>query len=456
MSSRSHRLGAVSLSLLAATAMACSAGPASEATATADGELTASWFAANLPKGSAEERAVLALVNDRSMSADEYVETCDFSLAVSAAIVDYRQGDEPADTSDDETFDTAAELDRLPFTDRPFWAAALACAKEHYLGSGGTCATGTSAVQQAPLAIQVVLDGSGSMMGGVGGGKWDAATGALTALFDAQAQKADPKVGMGLVTFSDTKDGTNGYGPYPSASDVLLASVDAAHGAALRGRLEGARPGGGTPLYAAVTGAYGALSSFAPTGVLASPTKVVVLLTDGVPNDHAEELVTFVGDHADEAQLFAVGIGSDRRSGDYHPDYVSRLAVAGGTRRSASCSTAQSADVADMCHLQVTPGAKPASAIKDELLAAFEKVRSDVTACDIGLQALGTGAIDPTNVKVVVKRPDGSEEVIRKHRGYGWSLDDASAPTKVLLRGKACNDLRATPGAVARVEIACK
>ena len=59
-------------------------------------------------------------------------------------------------------------------------------------------------------------------------------------------------------------------------------------------------------------------------------------------------------------------------------------------------------------------------------------------------------------MKVVVKHADGTEEAIRKNKAYGWTFDDAKAPTKVLLRGKACNELRSETGAVARVEIACK
>ncbi len=107
--------------------VACGTRAFFDAPGSTESALEASWFAHNLPPGSADERAVLALVNDRHLSADAYVDRCDFARLVSLNIVSYRDGDDLADTRDDQVFDNIAELDALPFTDRAFFLAAKAC-----------------------------------------------------------------------------------------------------------------------------------------------------------------------------------------------------------------------------------------------------------------------------------------------------------------------------------------
>lgn len=453
------QLGTLSLAAFSAlAAVACSASH-EEAIDESTQEMSTSWFAAHLPLGSADERAVLALVNDKSMSHDEYVAKCLFSHAQAAAIVDYRQGDEPADPSDDETFDDVTELDRLPFTNSTFWVAAIACARTYYGGPApSTCGTGTSTVQQSALALEFVVDGSGSMMDD----KWTAEVATLNEVFTAQAAKNDPRTGFGLIGFSDSKDPNKlaalGVTPvYPSSVDVRMASVDGAHLANLQGRLLGASPYGGTPLYEAVTGAYGYLDGLSLSGPLADATKAVILFTDGLPDAWAPELVAFVAANASKAQLFAVGIGLPGTSTfDYDAAYMGSLAVAGGTRSSATCNPSEPLVEANMCHFQVTPSAKPAAQIRDELLAAVGKIRKNIAACDIGIQVLGTGTLDPTKVTVVVEDGAGVKAPIPASATNGWSLDDPAHPTKVLVRGAFCDDLRADSTKRAKVEVGCR
>src|SRR5207244_2129889 len=132
-----------------------------------------------------------------------------------------------------------------------------------------------------PGELLFVVDGSGSMEGA----KWTAAVGALDAFFDAIYAATDTSVRVGLLVFADTLDPTTGNGPYPSSIDVAPAIVDSAQHTALRARLDPADAGGGTPMYLALSGAYASLEAFdAGAGAPASPEKVVLLLTDGVPN----------------------------------------------------------------------------------------------------------------------------------------------------------------------------
>ncbi len=424
-------------------AVACSS--SSGASSVADEQdLTAAWFAQNLPPGSPLEKGVLALLNDRSMSEDEYVEQCNMSKASAINIVNYRNGDEPADSVDDELFETIAEADRMPFTDKGFWLAAKACAQKSYVPSntGGTCATGTSKIMQSGLALQLVVDESGSMSGD----KWKAASAAVGALVDDLAAKADPDVQLGLILFDDAVN-----------TQFAPAVVTPAHAALLKNAVLKSQPGGGgTATLDALQNAYPAIEGTSPP----SATKAVILLTDGVPNGGQEEqtkIEQLVAAKAGSVQLFALGVGGfpSADSFGYDPAFVGRLAVAGGTRASAACDPASKVET-NLCHFQITPGKKPAATIATEISTALARVRTNIAACDIGLQQTGLGAIDGAKVKVVVTDANGKDKAVPADAANGWSLDDTTNPTKVLLRGTACLDLRANAAQSARVTLGCK
>jgi len=428
------RLRSLSVAILPLAIVACQAS-ADESAETAGQEVSKSWLAGKLPPKSAVLKQVLALANDRTMTPDEYVEQCGITRQVANNIANYRDGDEPADSVDDQTFGTPTELDRIPYTDTEFWLAFIACAQQKYGSqpSGGVCATGTSKVLQSPLYLQFVVDDSSSMYGT----KWDATHDALAEVFKAQAAKNDPSVAYGVNLLNSTKHAD-------------LAAVDASHAAKLVAALDDG-PSGSTPLLAAIKTAYQELESFAPTGALANGTGAVVVLTDGYP-DVASGILTFVQPHAAKAQLFSIGIGKFNSSQELDPAFLGELAVAGGTRASATCNPTEILDVKKACYMHVEPGAKPASQLAQELIGAFTKVRQDIAACDIGLQESGTGKVDAGNVTVVFS--DGT--VVKSDATNGWSLDDVAKPTKVLLRGTACDTLRGNKNLTAKVEVACK
>ena len=90
---------------LAASAAAC----VSESDDAATGEES------DLTEGSAAAKAVLALVNDGAVSADELLREARVTLDVGKAIVAHRDGaDARRGTDDDDTFDTLRELDAIP------------------------------------------------------------------------------------------------------------------------------------------------------------------------------------------------------------------------------------------------------------------------------------------------------------------------------------------------------
>jgi hypothetical protein len=107
---------------------ACAFDPSADDTDESAAELSPEWFAQNLPEGSPLARAVLAVANDRDLSVDEYVRKVHITREAALAITNYRDGDELTDPSDDQRFDSLAELDALPFTNAAFWSAMIAYA----------------------------------------------------------------------------------------------------------------------------------------------------------------------------------------------------------------------------------------------------------------------------------------------------------------------------------------
>src|SRR5262245_21969665 len=109
---RSPRLASL-LSALALIVPACAAGDAD----VEDGENdSASGKADSMVEGSAEARAVLALVNDPGVDFDELDVDAGLSSRVARNIVTKRDGADAAPgTADDDKFDTLAELDAVPY-----------------------------------------------------------------------------------------------------------------------------------------------------------------------------------------------------------------------------------------------------------------------------------------------------------------------------------------------------
>jgi len=94
------------LALLPGVIAGCAADPADDDAETGDD--------AELIEGSAEARAVLALVNDRGVTADELVRGARVTGAVGRDVTAHRDGpDGRAGTADDDPFDTLRELDAV-------------------------------------------------------------------------------------------------------------------------------------------------------------------------------------------------------------------------------------------------------------------------------------------------------------------------------------------------------
>ena len=334
----------------------------------------------------------------------------------------------------------------------------------YFLDSG--CATATAAATRDPVFMLIVLDGSGSMGED---NKWVAVVPALDAIFDDLLAKGDTTFGAGLHVFSDSQDPTNGEGPYPTSNDVFIGFVDKPQHDALRARIDTAQASNGTPTQLALIGGYKRLENLVPFPPLApNGHKVLVLMTDGVPNggtteqqaclDLADSKVKETGP-AGPISTFSVGIGPFPSSdtGSYDPVFMGHLAKAGGTAP-PGCDPNENSNVQNICHFQVDPTkASNVAALTKAFIDAINKIRSQVTSCTFDLEKPdGGGAIDPSSVNVVFTDGSGVVHIIPEDPQNGWHYDDPTAPTKVILNGSGCDEVKLDSLGKLSIVLGCK
>jgi hypothetical protein len=305
--------------------------------------------------------------------------------------------------------------------------------------------------------------------------KWSAVVPALDAFFDDLLNNPDPTFGVGLTIFSDTNDpqcggGSHGscVGPYPTMN-VAIADVSATQAAALHSRLDSTSPKGDTPTVAVLQGQYAALDAYTPVSPLPSGgKKVLVLMTDGVPNDaNNDPQAQLQSECTTQATqqfamtppviTFAVGIGdyAPLDTTQYDPAFMGALAVAGGDPR-MGCVPGNTTDPTMMCHFQITPGGQTATAIEQQFIAAINSIRGEVASCTFALERPdGGGMIDPTKVNVVYDDGMGNTTVISEDPTNGWSYDNPADPTTVTLNGTSCSTLKMSMGGSISIVLGC-
>lgn len=358
----------------------------------------------------------------------------------------------------------------------------------------GGCAKATAEARRIPVYMMLVIDGSGSMDGFDGtayvagereidpetttprldltnqatqssGKKWIAVRGALKSFFDGLVAKPDPSLAVGLYLFSSTA-------AKPTAlTDVAVGYVDATQASALKGRLSPpVYAAQGTPLAAAVRGQRPLLVGYTPVApVLPGGKYVMVMMTDGVPNSgnltqpqaNADVIAAINETKAGtpSATVFVVGVGNPTaRIDQYDELFLGQAAQAGGAPEPGCNATWSDTNLTGKpCHFQVTPGAKTAAQIKDDFLAAINQIREKVASCEFTLEKpQGAGALDPTKVNVLYTNGAGVEAPIPQNAANGWTYDNPTDPTKVILNGKSCTDVKADPDGKIRIVIGCK
>ena len=327
------------------------------------------------------------------------------------------------------------------------------------------CATAKAPIERDPIYMLMVLDGSGSMHDDF---KWAAIIPALEGFIDNLNARKDVSFGLGLTIFSDSNDPTAGAGPYTKI-DVPIAFVDDTQVAALKARLDAAQPQGQTPTYAVLSGQYPLLEAYTPAPPLLTQRghKVLVLMTDGVPYpDTATQQPKCIdaakaefakAAPAGPVTTLAVGIGQTLPLDPqvYDPLFMAQLALAGGAPNQP-CDPNETLFESNMCHFQITPISSSQSPIEleQEMLIAFDRVRARVTSCELTLDKSGT--VDPSLVNVVFTDDTGTQQVVLEDPANGWTYDDPTSPTKVILHGKSCDALKANASGDVEVVLGCK
>lgn len=111
-------------------ATACSSSQDGADTVEVSQELRNDAAAAGLLEGTADARAIVALVNDRALARRDYVTSVGLQARTAQAIIDVRDGDDRTKgTADDDSFETLAEIDALPLSNAASFGKLLAYAK---------------------------------------------------------------------------------------------------------------------------------------------------------------------------------------------------------------------------------------------------------------------------------------------------------------------------------------
>lgn len=338
------------------------------------------------------------------------------------------------------------------------------------------CAEATSVMTATPAAHDVLflLDRSGSMHSKVASGttRWLAAQKALSSLLDVIGSTSvragldvfprgdkpitccwiDPK-----TNYTDCSCKT-GELPTPAArcaatsyapAIVPVATLGDAQKAAIRSGIK-AFDGDfywGTPMKAGLQGAIAKQASLDLDGV-----RSVVLITDGEPTscnatDDKIDSVVAVADAGTKlvkpVTTYVVGVVDGSLAAN--AANLSKLAVAGGTKRADGCEKTNS------CFYAVD-----AKSFETDISKAFADIEMKAFSCTFDVPMPSGGIPDYDLMNVTLKGTDGKVVTLAHDatKTNGWEL--TAGKTKVQLYGAACTAVKAEPKTEVQVVVGCK
>jgi hypothetical protein len=308
-------------------------------------------------------------------------------------------------------------------------------------GMGPPCSTTNVQIKLSPLDLMVVLDVSGSMDFDE---KWTSVKGAMKSFV---SNPQFDKLGVGLQYFPlRLQCNVDGYKNPAVPIGVLGGTPDVAP--IIASSLDLQEMGGGTPTVPMLEGTVAYLKSWLARPENADHKAVLVVATDGIPDDSCAGVTSGITNSLANAisvahqaantdpvvKTFVIGVGTDLTA-------LNQFANAGGTGQALLVDTSQNADLA--------------------FFNALTQVRHNALGCTFDVPVGDT--INQQEAQVRFVPDDGSAtEFFDKVpsssgcvNGQGWYLDDPVTPTKLLLCDGTCTTV--TQGATGHlfVEFAC-
>lgn len=343
-------------------------------------------------------------------------------------------------------------------------ACGMVCDNTECVDRACKCASTATTAAKVPLDMYILFDQSGSMKDSVTGGtKWDVIKNALTTFVQSPGS-AGMRVGIGYFPLTtSSSSGTGGSGGFcipfltcsgggntscnwmdyavPDVGIDLLPGVSTAIVTSLGNH----GPGGDTPTYPALQGAY----SYATIWATANPDRktIVVLATDGDPTncgstnnvtDISNQLVAPALAQNPSLLTFVIGVGKSLGS-------LNQIAAAGGTGQAFIIDTA---------------GADPGG----QFLKAMQNIQgSAALGCEYGIPSPPSGTTDFNKVNVQFTPPNGTPTLLKKVPDAasctgatgGWHYDDNASPTRIILCDSSCSAIQSFSGATVEVQLGC-
>lgn len=326
-------------------------------------------------------------------------------------------------------------------------------------GTSSACVTEVAGAELAPTNLVFMYDKSGSMGAAPAfdpNQKWIPVGEGMKAFF------ADPysKTLRASLQFFPDGDLPDPPGPADVQRDVNeVCSFDyatpkvaltTASDASFVNAIESTAPAGGTPTVPALQGAI----AYAEKVAAERPGEktVVVFVTDGEPGfmidgqfvPGCQNVTNTVENAASIAAAakakniptYVIGVGPSL-------DKLNTVAEAGGT------TSALMVNISDP------------STVAGQIRDGLNDIRKREATCDFAVPPPPAGeTLDPYAVNVVLAKGDGSQSVLAYSKecsdSSGWRYDDVKAPTRIMLCGSSCNDVKAEAEGKISIAFGCK
>lgn len=314
------------------------------------------------------------------------------------------------------------------------------------------CSTTTADARRLPLNLLILLDRSGSMgQGTARPTKWESAVAGISRLL----MRLDDTARVGL-TFFPTRSGTSTTAAAYSSPAVRIDPLSTTR-RALLDALMSASPMGETPMACAAQGT----NQYFGMGFPHDGSRNVILITDGAPTEECSGVMCGLFDvscllnasrQAADAVRVAVAMGQRQTppvrffvagTPDASNQFLSDLAVIGGTRRSADCTTRMD------CHYSLGT-----STFDADLNAALDDIRGRALTCEFTIETDPT-RVDPTRVNVNVSIGAGAPTLIPRDVSHRDGWDYGEGMRTVVLHGPTCDRVRSDGAARVQILLGC-